>query len=107
MDNHKADLAGAVPGEDLQAALCKNCKHWKRMTDAFDVSYHGPAAGNCLSHKFVYSPQDNKVPADGLEYYDAESYSAGFYTGENFGCIHWAARAALDRHPQAQQHGPR
>jgi hypothetical protein len=27
-----------------------------------------------------------------LCYWDSESYSAGFDTGENFGCLAWAAK---------------
>ena len=70
---------------------CKTCRHWKRATDKFDMEYHGKHAGQCSSDKFVY---DEKLPKDGLQYWDYEGYSAGFRTGENFGCIHHSPSAA-------------
>ena len=48
------------------------------------MSYHGAHAGTCKSDRFVY---DEKTPKDGLHYWDYESYSAGFDTGEDFGCV--------------------
>lgn len=59
---------------------CKTCKHWTRMDDGDQ-----PHAGHCDSPKFVYQAP---LPVDGLEYWDYESYSAGFQTGEDFGCVH-------------------
>lgn len=75
---------------------CKTCKHWKRhesaIGDPFPKSY---LFGECLNSHFVYDDQSfNSNPvgqlpnADGLIYSDGEGYSAGFETGENFGCIH-------------------
>lgn len=69
---------------------CKTCKHWERLTEASDVRYYGPYAGNCASDKFVYG--DGNVPADSLVYYDNEGYHADFVTGEDFGCIHWETK---------------
>lgn len=69
---------------------CKTCKHWKRSS-GFDAEYHGAHSGECRSLKFVYSgdsPGEPRTPPDGLEYWDAESYAAGFRTGEDFGCVH-------------------
>lgn len=68
--------------------LCGSCKHWKRVSEPFDIEYHGAHTGTCKSKSFVYQ-QRGEVPVNGLAYYDYESYSAGFYTGEAFGCIHW------------------
>ncbi len=70
--------------------LCKTCKHWARTTEALDISYHGGHAGKCGSDKFVWSA---KPPTNGLAYWDYDDYAAGFMTGENFGCIHWAKKS--------------
>lgn len=51
----------------------------------------GNDTGTCQSDKFVYG--DDIYPLnDKLEYWDYESYSAGFYVGQNFGCIHFQPR---------------
>ena len=79
--------------------ICKNCKHWK-PTSLF--SHHGEeykiTAGNfqvgeCRCPKFFYfnTTESFKYP-DGLGYGDLEQYYAYFYTGENFGCIHWTPK---------------
>ena len=67
---------------------CKNCKHFEKFTDEFDLKYHGAEAGHCENPNFVYRCEGIK---DGqLAYWDAESYAAGFYVTESFGCIHHA-----------------
>lgn len=65
--------------------ICKNCKHWKR----YDFSEKHTYMGTCSSIKFVYKEDPSK---DSLEYWDYEDYSAGFATGEDFGCIHWETK---------------
>ena len=65
---------------------CKTCKHWKRYKDDFDIVYHGKHAGKCDSEKWI---ENDKCPVDGVRYWDHEDYSAGFETGEDFGCVHW------------------
>ncbi len=74
-------------GSELSGGLgrCRTCKFWKRVASDFDKSYHGEHAGECGNEKFVY---EDKVSTDGLRYWDYEGYSAGFETGEDFGCIH-------------------
>lgn len=68
---------------------CKTCKHWKKFTNNYDIKYRGPNAGNCYNlEKFVYT--DDFIQSDTLAYYDRESVGAEFFTGENFGCIHWS-----------------
>ncbi len=69
---------------------CGKCKHWRRYSMEFDVNYHGKHAGTCNSDKFVYD-EGPQPPQDGLRYWDYEGYSAGFDTGEDFGCVHWVA----------------
>ncbi len=61
--------------------LCGNCKFWQRYSDRLGF-------GGCSSNKFVYSGNRERADLDGMEYWDSESYSAGFMTGQNFGCIH-------------------
>jgi hypothetical protein len=82
--------AGAQSRLTYGLGRCGTCKHWKRYTEKFDVEYHGAHAGTCESDKFVYY-EGSKTPIDGLRYWDYEGYSAGFDTGESFGCIHWSA----------------
>lgn len=60
---------------------CKDCKYFTRSEKGMNNFCHNP--------KFVY--QDVKED-DQLAYWDYESYSAGFYVGENFGCIHFEAK---------------
>lgn len=56
---------------------CKNCKH-------------GGAGGGCNSDKFVEESWGDPMPEDGMLYWDYEGYSAGFRTGPDFGCVHFA-----------------
>lgn len=65
---------------------CKDCKYWTRR---FDPRW----AGICDCSKFAYSGGGERKEKDGLFYWDAEGYSAGFNTGEDFGCIHFAYTA--------------
>ena len=72
----ETEAAGGL--SDLTDVLgrCVSCEHWKR-----DEGYKG----RCNSDKFEYET----CQEDGLEYWDYEGYSAGFCTGDRFGCIHW------------------
>lgn len=68
---------------------CATCGHYKNFTDKFDLDYHGKDAGTCDSKGLTYAGDTSgKVATNGLSYWDFESYSAGFYVGANFGCIH-------------------
>ena len=68
--------------------LCKNCKFYSKPEE----DWIKEDRGNCSCDKFVYNV-DMKITDyplnDRLEYWDYESYSAGFYVGSNFGCIHF------------------
>ncbi len=67
---------------------CGTCRYFRRFTKQYDVKYFGGHAGNCHNDdKFVYDLRP--VPIDGVTYWDAENYSAGFTVGERFGCVHW------------------
>ena len=61
---------------------CGSCRYWTRGKD----ECYG---GVCSNDKFV---ERDDTPKDGLSYWDYECYSAGFNTGEDFGCIHWTPR---------------
>lgn len=63
---------------------CKDCKHWKRC----EGFMYNEKYGDCSHYKFVYE-EENPNENDNLVYWDYESYSAGFRTGEDFGCIHF------------------
>ena len=71
---------------------CMTCKYWSRKTYEYDKIFYGEHAGDCNNDKFVY---DEKVAVDGLRYWDYEGYSAGFVTGESFGCVHHTTMEAL------------
>lgn len=71
---------------------CQTCQHWVR-SDGTDAEYHGEWSGHCASIKFLYTGDGKKMDRDGFEYYDAECYSAGFYTAEDFGCVHWIPKS--------------
>jgi len=62
---------------------CITCRHWTRNGES-------ETSGKCGSSKFVYG--FSGFPKDSLCYWDHEGYSAGFDTGEDFGCVHWAER---------------
>lgn len=81
----QSNSAKAV-GSNAGLGRCGTCKHWQRYTEAFDMIYNEAHAGTCNSDRFVY---DKKTPENGLHYWGYDSYSAGFDTGENFGCVHW------------------
>jgi len=66
---------------------CQNCMYWTR----FKESYENKEYGDCNNDKFNYEyPAKNKD--DNLVYRDGEGWSAGFETGQNFGCIHFKVR---------------
>ena len=71
---------------------CKNCIHWKKHEPEGKNNYL-IFGGDCDSEKFVYDGMDthfDKDPDDDMmQYFDYEGYSAGFYTGPEFGCIHF------------------
>jgi hypothetical protein len=64
---------------------CSSCKYWIRTND----KHVDETLGNCKSDKFIYDPWSKGHPSDVLVYSDYEGYSAGFCTGQDFGCIHW------------------
>jgi len=68
--------------------ICKNCKYYKAPKTRLGKIED---SGSCRCKKFVYNNNmDDIYPLnDKLEYYDYESYQAGFYVGQNFGCIHF------------------
>ena len=62
---------------------CQNCVNWERINDK-------SVFGECNCDNFVYTGKiDPPVKNDILTYWDCECYSAGFETGENFGCVHF------------------
>ena len=67
---------------------CKDCKHWSVGEDYVT----GATVGSCGSEKFIDANTGGRCPKDGLRYWDHESYSCGFETGPDFGCIHWEAK---------------
>lgn len=72
---------------------CGTCKHWQRHTEEYAVKYRrGANFGECVSAKFMYSGAGVSLEPqlDTLIYWDYEAYKAGFYVGQEFGCIHWA-----------------
>ena len=71
--------------------ICSNCSHWTREEEsAFPEGKK--YMGGCESLKFIYTGEGGTAEKDGVEYWDFDGYSAGFETGESFGCIHWEER---------------
>jgi len=66
--------------------ICKNCKWWEVYTN---TKLKGYEIGVCSNPKFVYARLEDICPKDGLQYWDSDSYLAGFHTGEEFSCLHW------------------
>jgi len=67
---------------------CKNCKYFTPAD--FVVMNHN----KCRNSSFIYEVLDwkplmDKAHSDSLYYFDDDERAAGFYPGENFGCIHW------------------
>jgi hypothetical protein len=73
--------------------ICKDCKYW---TPTNGKSYRAKSAllGDCDCAKFVTGYYDDSEPVpvarDGVLVEDDEGW--GFYTGPEFGCIHWSAK---------------
>lgn len=66
---------------------CKDCKYSKPEDGEIKRLF-------CSNEHFVYDPwNEREKRADDFEYWDYESYLAGFSVGPDFGCIH-AERAA-------------
>jgi hypothetical protein len=61
--------------------ICKNCKYFSQG------DYN--KIGFCANEHFVYETLAKDTPINGLSYWDYECYAAGFYVGEEFGCIHF------------------
>lgn len=68
---------------------CKDCKFYK-----YDrVEYNNLTRGECLNSKFKFSFELESE--DELIYHDSENYSAGFYVGEMFGCVHFKEKEPI------------
>ena len=69
---------------------CNTCRWW--MPTGFKFAETSPNMGICDSPKFVQGPQH--IEPDCLHFFDADNGFAAFVeTGEDFGCIHWEAKA--------------
>lgn len=60
---------------------CNKCKHFK-------PSDYDKGFGDCALMGDCNEGMTDDTRAYGWDY---ESYSAGVYVGENFGCIHWVS----------------
>lgn len=69
--------------------LCKNCKFWERDDGILDMP---KAQGECHNTNFIYTGTLEINEPDEFVYSDYEGYAASFYTGENFGCVHFRAK---------------
>lgn len=76
----------------MRKNTCKNCISWMRCVPLKYDTPNKNLQGECNHSSFIYSSDDCVAPTDGLVYWDAESYAAGFNTGEDFGCIHFRRR---------------
>lgn len=70
---------------------CKDCKFYK-----YDrVEYNNLTRGECLNSKLLFSFKLESE--DELIYHDSENYSAGFYVGELFGCVHFKEKQDIQK----------
>ena len=63
---------------------CRDCQYWRKLKEE--------EFGDCSNNHFIYDDVCGKTPQDGLGYTDYEGYSAQFWTGPDFGCIHFEPR---------------
>lgn len=79
---------------ELAQPICKNCQYWER--DITPGIKSPDVFGDCNNPKYIYTPDyvPPVYPTDSFLYWDSEDYAAGFATGENFGCIHFAMKHA-------------
>jgi hypothetical protein len=66
---------------------CKTCKYWVPEEKT---------SGSCSCDKFVYTGEGAETPIDGLGFWDVDSCSAAFETGENFGCLHYEKKQEVN-----------
>ena len=75
---------------------CKDCDFWKPIPGSGEIGQNFECYknhGTCACKFFIEEDSlDIISPSDSLLYWDYEGYSAGFYTGKDFGCIHFKAR---------------
>lgn len=72
--------------------ICSTCKFWKRneplkpgTQNRFGVCSNDAKFRYCGE---IWESDRAEMSPDCLQYWDSESYSASFETGESFGCIH-------------------
>ena len=68
----------------IDRKTCKDCRYWADRKSEGWQSELGDCYNNSFIEQGVCDPS-----ADSLVYYDHEGYSAGFYTGPDFGCRHF------------------
>ena len=77
--------------------LCKDCDFWAALTEPehdylLFENYEG--LGKCSCQKFIYFDRfQGPCEHNGFYYFDFEEYKAGFYSADEFGCIHFKARS--------------
>ena len=74
---------------------CADCRFWERDNAASPILNHGEC--DCLKFKYekdlTYCYYDQSdLELDDFLYWDGESYSAAFLTGQDFGCVHFEGK---------------
>ena len=76
--------------------FCKDCGFWKPIPGSDNIGHDWPCYqhhGKCSCEFFIYEDSlDILYDSRSFLYWDGEGYSAGFYPGKDFGCIHFKAR---------------
>lgn len=70
---------------------CDTCQHWE-PSFAIGGRTVTKIHGTCDCPKFIETVGVDDDSADTLNYWDYESYSAGFSVGPKFGCIHYSPK---------------
>jgi hypothetical protein len=87
---------------------CKDCRHWGDWTGREHLQtvseppkyeevprVHKPCAcPKVVDGSDIQEAEQQALPLDTAIYSDSESYGAHFFTGPEFGCVHWGAKAA-------------
>jgi hypothetical protein len=75
------------------AQLCKNCQHWTAAETGYEAQIGYGECGSPAVARGYGRPAP--LPLDGALIENDEGW--GFFTGPDFGCVHFVARAEKSR----------
>ena len=88
-----SEIIGRVyPARDslpLVAHTCQDCRWWVNPPPYTPWQDVPPEYGQCIGPHVRYL---RDPPTDGVSYGDYEGDGAWYYTGPEYGCIHWTPK---------------